>query len=129
MKRVEYAENDPATGNRTDISPKAWTVQYSIIPTIRKDMSTDAGPAFESALPEPIKRPVPIHIRQLFSSSPAPENHLSQLYKGYAPPTDPPIAIICKCLPLSLRCSREEDVAVVAATISYSYRDPPAGVE
>ena len=59
-KRVEYAENEPATGNSTAISPSAWTVQYNMIPIREKAMSSEAGPPWARALPEPTKRPVPI---------------------------------------------------------------------
>jgi hypothetical protein len=58
--RVEYAEKEPATGKRTAISPSAWTVQYNIIPIRLKAMSSDAGPPFDNALPDPTNRPVPV---------------------------------------------------------------------
>lgn len=58
-KRVENAENDPATGNNTAISPSAWTVQYSMTPIRPNAMSSEAGPPASRALPEPTKRPVP----------------------------------------------------------------------
>ena len=44
INRVEYAEKDPATGNKTASSPSACTVQYSIIPIREKHMSIEAGP-------------------------------------------------------------------------------------
>ena len=44
INRVEYAEKEPATGNKTAISPKAWTVQYNITPIRQKAISRDAGP-------------------------------------------------------------------------------------
>ena len=57
--RLEYAENDPATGNNTAISPRACTTAYSIIPRLQYEMTSAAGPPTASAEPEPTKRPVP----------------------------------------------------------------------
>lgn len=56
---VEYAANEPATGNVTAISPRAWTVQKSIIPISPKAMIRDAGPPFANAEPLPTNNPVP----------------------------------------------------------------------
>ena len=57
--RVEYAENDPATGNVTANSPSAWIVQNSMHPTKRYAISSEAGPPVYSALPEATNSPVP----------------------------------------------------------------------
>lgn len=59
-KRVAHDENDPAIGNRTANSPRAWQVQYNIIPTMLNAMSNDAGPPDAKAFPEATKRPVPV---------------------------------------------------------------------
>lgn len=56
---VEKAEKEPATGNTTASSPRAWTVQYSITPMNVYAIKTDAGPPRKSALPEATNRPVP----------------------------------------------------------------------
>jgi hypothetical protein len=60
IKRVEYAENEPATGNSTASSPRACTVQYSIMPTSTKQISSEAGPPCARDLPDVTKRPVPM---------------------------------------------------------------------
>ena len=59
MNRVANAEKDPATGNDTAISPKAWTVQNSTAPIRMNEMSSDAGPPVANACPDPINNPVP----------------------------------------------------------------------
>src|SRR5271170_4260442 len=59
MKRVEYAEKEPATGKMTANSPRAWTVQYSMEPINEKAMRSEAGPPVDRALPDPTKSPVP----------------------------------------------------------------------
>src|ERR1700733_13412644 len=40
-------------------SPRAWTVQYSMIPINEKAMTSEAGPPVDRALPDPTKSPVP----------------------------------------------------------------------
>jgi len=57
--RVEYAEKDPATGNKTANSPRACTVQYNMTPMMAKAMRSEPGPPVARALPEATKRPVP----------------------------------------------------------------------
>lgn len=59
-KRVEYAEKEPATGNRTAISPSACTVQYNMMPMTQKAIVSDAGPPVANEEPEPTNSPVPI---------------------------------------------------------------------
>lgn len=54
-------------------SPRALTVSNSITPIMMKSMTSEAGPPEFKALPDPTKRPAPI---------------------------EPPMAIICMCLPL-----------------------------
>ncbi len=49
---VEYAANEPATGNKTAISPRAWIVQNSINPTNANAMRTFAGPPFSFSMRE-----------------------------------------------------------------------------
>jgi hypothetical protein len=41
---VEYDEKEPATGNTTANSPRAWTVQYNMIPIKVYAKRTEAGP-------------------------------------------------------------------------------------
>lgn len=61
INRVEYAENEPATGNSTANSPRACTVQYNIIPMRLKHMSNDAGPPCDRDCPDATKRPLPVN--------------------------------------------------------------------
>src|SRR5271156_2660274 len=69
MKRVEYAEKEPATGKMTANSPRAWTVQYSMKPIIEKAMRSEAGPPVDRALPDPTKSPVPFFFGSQRSGS------------------------------------------------------------
>ena len=59
IKRVEYAEKDPATGKRTASSPSAWTVQNMRMPIIPYAIIKEAGPPLERAAPDVTKSPVP----------------------------------------------------------------------
>lgn len=59
MNLVEYAENEPAMGNTTANSPRAWTVQYNIMPTKMKHISNDPGPPSARDFPDATKSPVP----------------------------------------------------------------------
>src|SRR5438552_2801907 len=44
----------------TASSPRAWTVQYSIVPINENAIRREAGPPVDSALPDPTKSPVPV---------------------------------------------------------------------
>lgn len=61
-KRVEKAENDPATGKVTTSSPSACIVQNWMMPVIMYARSIEAGPLLNSAKPEATKRPVPVAV-------------------------------------------------------------------
>ena len=111
--RVEYVENEPATGSSTAISPRACTVQYNIIPITLYAIKSEAGPPVERALPDATKRPVPSHTFSLGFI------HIyTILERGGHLPIDPPIAIICKCRPLSCLANGEFAVASAAASSS-----------
>jgi hypothetical protein len=68
-KRVAQEENEPAMGNMTANSPKAWHVQYNMAPTMENASSRDAGPPAASALPDATNSPVPIPNRKKEGSS------------------------------------------------------------
>ena len=59
-KRVAQEEKEPAIGNMTASSPRAWHVQYNMAPTMEKASKRDAGPPAASALPDATNSPVPI---------------------------------------------------------------------
>jgi hypothetical protein len=63
-KRVEYAAKEPATGKRTAISPRAWTVEYNMTPMRPKAIRTEAGPPVLREDPDPTKRPVPTVVSE-----------------------------------------------------------------
>lgn len=65
MNLVEYAEKDPATGNKVASSPSACIVQKSIIPTRTKHISTDPGPPAAKDFPDATNRPVPMNSSDL----------------------------------------------------------------
>lgn len=58
-KRVEYDENDPATGNATASSPRACVVQYIMTPMSEKAIRSDPGPPWFSDWPDATNNPVP----------------------------------------------------------------------
>lgn len=117
-KRVEKAENDPATGNRTAISPRAWTVEYIMTPIMAKAMRTEAGPPSASDFPEPTNRPVPaLSVSRYHLLQPDGSRIIS--------PIEPPIAIICKCLLFNLLCSGDAAVAAAASSRSNTFPSAP----
>jgi hypothetical protein len=53
-------QNDPATGTKAAISPRASIVMKTIAPTMAYDISIDAGPPVARLFPVPKNRPVPM---------------------------------------------------------------------
>lgn len=62
INRLEYTEKAPAMGKATANSPRAWTVQYNMMPISPYAMISEAGPPAARADPEPTNRPVPRSI-------------------------------------------------------------------
>lgn len=58
-KRVAHEEKDPAMGNTTASSPRAWQVQYMEMPAAANASKSDAGPLVAKAAPLVTKSPVP----------------------------------------------------------------------
>lgn len=89
-------------------------------------MINDAGPPVERAAPDVTNRPVPVITRQNL----VPASRTCKKRESRTPnsPIDPPIAIICMCLPFSCRESVVLAVASAAAWWSYSPLVLPSGV-
>lgn len=107
INRVAHAENDPAMGKMTASSPSAWHVQKSMAPTIVKASNIDAGPPSANALPDATKSPVPVKMSQFFKF-----NHGASTIDNS--PIEPPMAIICKCLPFNSLARPELAVSSIA---------------
>ena len=91
-------------------------------PTREKAMSREAGPPFDKAFPDPTNNPVPSHAKnQHFHSS----QTLKSLLAMASIPIEPPIAIICKCLPFSFLDRPVSAVAWFAASTSKTFPSAP----
>lgn len=95
-------------GKRTASSPRAWHVQNSMVPTIEKARSNDAGPPVSNALPDATNKPVPTAHQKIESAQDSYSNALNEGVSVVLPtrgawdvPMEPPMAIICRCLPFS----------------------------
>lgn len=77
-------------------------------------MSSEAGPPVDNAFPDPTKRPVPESFSDIY-----------HLLEEDSLPIDPPMAIICRCRPLSFLANAVLAVACTAPSTSKTFPSAP----